>query len=134
MKKVNPFPSLSVLLPENVIEENDATVASYWKDGATCLLQVSSFLRKHGQQISAAQRLSERMAKGGEWFPFTLPNRIEGCEIAAAMTNGDEGTSWVHVYLVWEWLTVHLTVSGKGELSKCDWAWDAILSIRPVVM
>jgi len=134
MLKARPFPSVSLLLPGDVVEENDSTVASYWKQGDECLVQVSSFLRKDGQQISAAERLSERMANGGEWHPFSLPRQIEGCEIAAARTSDDQGLTWVHVYLVWEWLAVHVTVSGQGELSKYDWAWDALLSIRPVVM
>jgi hypothetical protein len=120
MKKVNPFPSVFLLMPDDVEEEIDSTVASYWKEGDSCLVQISSFLREHGQQVSASQRLSERMAKGGEWHPFDLPKQVYGCEMAAAVTSDDQGATWVHVYLVWEWLAVYATVSGHGELSKCN--------------
>src|SRR3974390_9384 len=134
VKKANPLPSVSVLLPDDILEDNDSTVASYWKEGDTCIVQISSFLRRHGQQVSATQRLSERMAKGGEWEPFNLPGQIEGCEIAAARTRDHRSMSWVHVYLVWDWVAVHVTMSGLGELLESDWAWDALLNIRPVVI
>ena len=135
MKSVHPFPSLSLLLPDDIAEDTDSNVASYWKrDDSTCLLQISSFLRKSGRQISAKQRLMERMRAGGEWQTVDLGLRIEGCDIAAASTKDGDDTSWVHVYLVWDWLAVHATVSRKGRSSTCDWAWDALFSIRPVVM
>ena len=63
-----------------------------------------------------------------------LSFKIEGCDVAAASTTDEEGTSWVHVYLVWEWVAVHATLSRKGEVSQCDWAWKALHSIRPVIM
>jgi len=134
MKRVNPFPSLSLLLPADVVEEIDSTVASYWTRGDTCLLQISSFLREQGPQVSAVQRLSERTGAGGRWGTVNLPHAIEGCDMAAASTKDDKGTSWVHVYLVWEWLTVHATVSYQDNSSNCDWAWNALFSIRPVIM
>ena len=134
MKRANPFPSVSILLPDDVVEDNDSTVVSYWRKGDTCLLQISSFLRERGPQVSAAQRLSERMGPGGDWQEFHLPQGIEGCETAAASTTNGRGTSWVHIYLVWEWLVVHATISQRVDLSTCDWAWNALFSIRPVIM
>jgi hypothetical protein len=134
MKKANPFSSMSILLPDDVVEDNDATVASYWRKGDTCLLQISSFLRERGPQVSALERLTQRMGAGGEWLAFNLPQEIEGCETAAALTTDDQGNSWAHVYLVWEWLAVHATVSRRETLSNCDWAWNALCSIRPVIM
>ena len=83
MKEANPFPSVSILLPDDIVEDNDATVASYWKKGDTCLLQISSFLREQGPQVSAAERLSQRIRAGGEYEAFDLPRQIEGCESAA---------------------------------------------------
>jgi hypothetical protein len=134
MKRVNPFPSLSLLLPDDVVEAIDSTVASYWTRGDTCLLQIRSFLREQGPQVSAVQRLSERTRAGGGWETVNLPHRIEGCDMAAASNKDDKGTSWVHVYLVWDWLAVHATVSHHGDSSSnCDWAWNALISIRPVV-
>jgi len=134
MKRVNPFPSLSLLLPDDVVEEIDSTVASDWTRRDTCLPQISSFLREQGPQVSAVQRLSERTGAGGGWETVNLPHTIENCDMAAASNKDDKGTSWSHVYLVWEWLTVHATVSHQGNSSNCDWAWNALFSIRPVVM
>ena len=114
MKRLNPFPSVSILLPDDIVEDNDPSVASYWREGDSCPLQLSTFYRQHGSQISAMNRLSDRMATGGQWLMFNLPGQINGCEIAAAAINDDEGTSWVHIYLVWEWVAVHATVSGHG--------------------
>jgi hypothetical protein len=136
MKAINPFPSFSILLPDEVAEDQQgSTVASYWITGDSCLLQVSCFRRDSGQQVSASQRLSERIEMGGTWKPFTLPREVQGCEAAAASMVDGQGTTWVHAYLVWPWLTVHATVSRQGDLSSpCEWAWEAISSIRPVVM
>jgi len=134
MKRTNPFPSLSLLLPDDIVEDSDTKVASYWKRDDTCLLQISSHLRVEGPQVSAIQRLSERMRAGGEWKTVSLGSTIEGCDIAAASTKDTEGASWVHVYLVWDWLAVYATVSHKDNALMCDWAWSALFSIRPVVM
>jgi hypothetical protein len=134
MKKVNPFPSLSLFLPDDVAEDTDSKVASYWKRDDACLLQISSYLRKSGPQISATRRLTERMRSGGGWQKVSLVRTIEGCDIAAASIRDREDTSWVHVYLVWDWLAVYATVSHRGQSPTCDWAWDALFSIRPVVM
>jgi hypothetical protein len=135
MKRVNPFPSLSLMLPDDVVEEIDPTVASYWTRENTCLLQISSFLREQGPQVSAVQRLKERTKTGADWEAVKLPRTIEGCDMAAASKKDDKGASWVHVYLVWDWLAVHATVSHQGDSSSnCDWAWDALFSIRLMVM
>jgi len=134
MKRTNPFPSVSILLPDDIVEDNDSTVASYWMAGDSCLLQISSFLREREPQFSAAQRLSERMEAGGEWKTFKLPQEIPGCETAAALTTDTQGVCWIHVYLVWGWLAVHATVSQRGEPTTCDWAWNSLASIRPTVI
>jgi hypothetical protein len=135
MKAINPFPSFSLLLPDEVAEHHkDSNVASYWMGGDTCLLQLSSFVRNSGEQVSAKERLSERKQRGGKWKSFDLPRVVDGCEAAAASTVDDHGTTWVHAYLVWPWLTVHATVSRQGDLSACEWAWEALSNINPVVM
>ena len=124
-----------MLLPDDVEEDHDsANVASFWMPGDACLLQVSCFRRDSGQQISASERMLERMNKGGSWKIFELPHRVEGCEAAAARTVDDSGTAWVHIYLVWPWMSIHVTVSRQGELSSCAWAWEAVATIRPLLM
>jgi hypothetical protein len=135
MKSIKPFPSFSMLLPDEIAENHeDAHVASYWITGDTCLLQVSCFRRDSGPQVSAAERVSERIKMGGNWKPFDLPCTVEDCDAAAARTVDESGTTWVHAYLVWPWMSIHVTVSRQGNLSTCDWAWEAFATIRPVVM
>jgi hypothetical protein len=132
--RANPFPSFSMLLPDGVTENHEETVASYWRRGDSCLLQISSFQRDSGPQVSAAERLSDRAKMGGIWKPFNLPREIRGCETVAASTVDDHGTVWVHAYLVWPWLTIHVTVSREKNLSGCEWVWEAVSSIHPTVM
>ena len=91
------------------------------------MLQVSSFRRDSGPQVSAAQRLFDRTKMGGTWQPFNLPQAIRGCEAVAASTVDEHGTVWVHAYLVWPWLTAHVTVSRQGDLSDCEWAMESRL-------
>jgi hypothetical protein len=134
MKSATPFPSLSLSLPDDIREDTDSSVASYWRRNDTCLLQLSSSLRNSGPQISAEQRLTDRMRAGGEWRKVNLERKIQGCDVAAASTQDGENSSWVHVYLVWDWLAVYATISHTRGPSTCDWAWDALFSIRPVVM
>jgi hypothetical protein len=134
MKRATPFPSLALSLPDDIEEDNDSTVASYWKQNDSCLLQISSFRRDRGPQVSATQRLMERMQARGDWKTITLTRAIEGCDIAAASIKDEQNTSWVHAHLVWEWLAVHATISTKDQLAVCDWAWDSLFSIRPVIM
>ena len=134
MKRIHPFPSFSLTLPEDVLEDQDQSVASYWRHGDPCLLQISSFFREDGPQVSANQRLSDRLRADGEWQIANLSRSIENCDVAAASTKDGQGTSWIHVYLVWEWLAVHVTVSREGDPRACNWAWDSVFSIRPTVM
>jgi len=129
---MQPFPSFSMQLPDDIQEDHDsADVASYWMPGDGCLLQISCFRRDTGPQVFASERISERMKKGGSWKPFDLPSRIDGCDASATRTVDDSGISWVHVYLVWPWLSVHVTVSRQGDLSTCAWAWEAVRPFAP---
>jgi hypothetical protein len=134
VKIAHPFPSVSLSLPDDVLEDHDSRVSSYWKAGDSCLLQLSCFVRETGDQVSAQDRLAARMGASLNWSLFELPRRPADCEVAAAKTIDVEATTWVHAYLVWQWLTIYVTVSQKADLQHCDWAWDALASIRPVVM
>ena len=133
MKKDNPFPSVLIELPDDVITKGEGTVVSYWRTDDMCLLQISSRLRSKGQQVSAAERLSDRQ-KEGNWQLFQLPREIKGCDTAAASTTDDKGNTWVYIYLVWEWLAVLVTVTREGGIEPCNWVWVAISTIRPVLM
>jgi hypothetical protein len=135
MKSTKPFPSFSLLLPDEVTEDHrDTNVVSYWIAGDSCLLQLSSFMRNSGKQIPATERLSERIRNGGQWKSLEVPHAANGCEAAAAQTTDDNGTTWVHAYLVWPWLSIHVTVSRNGDPLACEWPWAALSTIRPVLM
>jgi hypothetical protein len=47
MKAANPFPSVSLLLPDDVLENHDDRVSSYWRNGDTCLL-ICHYVLDHG--------------------------------------------------------------------------------------
>ena len=64
---------------------------------------------------------------------FSLPRKLEGCEVAAASMVDESGTTWVHVYLVWPSVAVHVTVSRQGQIEECNWAWDSLITIKAVV-
>jgi hypothetical protein len=131
MKISNPFPSISVFLPEDVLENHDDKVSSYWRKYDSCLLQITGVLTEQPEiQASATQRLSERILIQGTWRPFDLPRKPEGCEAAAATMVNDQGSCWVHAYFVWPSLEIHATVSRQGPLEGCEWAWDTLASIR----
>jgi hypothetical protein len=132
MKTLNPSPSISISLPEDVLESHDDGISSYWKKEDTCLLQISTFACESGAQVSAAQRLSERTIAQDTWRPFDLPQKPEGCETAAAAMINDQGAWWVHVYFVWPSLAIHAAMSRQGQLEGCEWALDSLASIRPV--
>lgn len=133
MRVTNPFSSIFLSIPEDASEDHDDRVSSYWRNGDTCLLQVSSCVRQTGVQISAAQRLSERTKTSEKWATFDLPRKPTGCDVAAAAM-ADEEASWVHIYLVWPWVAVYVTVSSEASHERCSWVWDSLASIRTVVM
>jgi hypothetical protein len=135
MRTVRPFPSLTIEVPDDRREDDDLTSCySCWMDGDSCLLQISSFVRESGDQVSAEDRLRARMQDGSGWSSFSLPAQPSGCEAAAAKTAGEDGTTWVHAYLVWPWIAIYITVSRQGDPQVCHWVWDAVASVRPVVM
>ena len=133
MKTIHPFPSISLSVPDEIREDTDDRVRSYWKVGESCLLQLSSYRREQGNQLSAAARLAERIQKGGTWTRIEIPNKPDGCDVASATTSDATGVSWTHLYLVWPEFSVYVTVSHEGTENDCKWIWDTIASIKPVV-
>jgi hypothetical protein len=131
MKVVSPFPTFCILLPEDLSENHDHDIISYWKSEDTCLLQLSSVGTSSIQQ-SASQRLFEQTMISGRWKSFELRQSPCGCESAAATMNAD-GVSYLQVYLVWPTCTVHATVSRQGQLDVCQWVWDLLASVQPKV-
>jgi hypothetical protein len=61
MKSVTPTGSHAIDLPDDVVEDIDGAVASYWIRGKDMALQRSSHFRFSGPQVSAAIRLQNRL-------------------------------------------------------------------------
>lgn len=132
MRVASPFPTFSILLPEDLLENHVDQVFSYWKKDDSCLLQLRSVGRLTIQK-SAKQCLLQQILFSDSWKPFELPRKPHGCESEAATTNVD-GTSYLHAYLVWPAFTVHATVSRQGQLDSCQWVWDLLGTVQGVVM
>jgi hypothetical protein len=121
-----------MLLPDEITEEADGRVSSYWIAGEPLLLQVSSYARQDGEQIGAMLRLQDRMAKSnGSWQIW--PKRLhhdKRVDEAIGETKDGSGLTWVHVYLVWPHISVYATISGPDELVRVEnnWAYEAVKS------
>lgn len=131
-RDVSPFESCLISVPEQVEEDIDGTVASYWLAGDDLLLQISSYVREHGLQIPAAMRLTERLCRGALQDVETFDIKIEGCpDTAAASWKDDDGVNWIGVYAVWPWITVFFTVSHPHrDVTPESWALMSIRSLR----
>src|ERR1700724_1228408 len=125
MKVTHPFPWFSIL-PDDIAEDREDTVASYWSNGDACLLRVSG----SGETLGRRFLPHVGYPSGAKWAGLAgrliFSREIHGCEAAAASRVADHGTTWIPAYLVWLWLSVHVTLSRQGDLSSCEWAWEAI--------
>ncbi len=121
-------------LPQEVREQYDGRVCSFWKDGKPLLLQLSSYLRAEGTQLGARGRLRERMAKHAEDWKAWDENLFPELSVdqATAEFLDESGLLWIHSYLVWPHLTVYATISGpEADVRKLDsWAMDALRSLK----
>jgi hypothetical protein len=132
-KFIKPTESYGLFLPPNILHRADKRVSSFWRDGDPVLLQTSSYSRGAGAQISASDRLQDRIAKHDvEWHIWVEP-LIGGTSIDQAIGEFEDvdGTLWVHAYFVWPHLTVYATVSGPAEKvrDRENWAWEGLKSI-----
>lgn len=133
LKTVNPTGSYTIKLPINVLENNDDRVTSYWLEGQEVLLQLSSYARIEGNQVSANDRLKDRLNAENLSDPKIESISISACPDCAAMSGiDDQGYRWIYCYAVWPDLTILITVSGRqSELAKHGaWAFDALKSIH----
>jgi hypothetical protein len=122
-------------LPANIEQEIDDKCASYWLPGCDVALQVSSYLRTEGNQISARRRMAARLSRGAPCRTQSVALGIGHCDCVAVSLLDQEGSEWIHVYLVWPDLAIYATVSGApfdvaGRAGQ--WALEALRSIRPV--
>lgn len=135
MKTLQPTESYQVSLPDDVVQEFDEEVSSFWRPHSRTALQLSSRARHSGSQVTARERLSDRMRTTQDvstWAPID-DFRGNWCPDAAAatLTKGN-GWVWTHAYLVWPDLAVYATISKPPhEPPDADaWAIQAVKSIR----
>jgi hypothetical protein len=127
-----PTDNYEISLPDDVVDDYDGRVSSYWIPGNSVLLQLSSTLRIEGGQVAAADRLRDLYLRSpADWISVDLlPMNFSG-ESAAARMKDEKGTTWIHIYLTTDTITVYATVSGPGrELGIDNWALEAIRGIR----
>ena len=135
MQRFQPSPSYEILLPDDVTIQSDERVCSFWIAGQPILLQVSSYIKQDADlPIPPASRLRDRIAKSSqgcrvwEGKSFLIP----GADHAVGETVDENGLHWVHAYIVWPHLTVHVTISGPDDLvhASHNWAQAAMESLR----
>ena len=139
MKVFQPTASYEISLPDDVVEEHDGRVTSYWRTGHSLLLQFSSTSRILGEQVTADDRLQDLYRRSpAEWSPCKISLQNFSGHCAAAQMRDKKGVAWIHAYLVTDRLAIHVTVSSPlTELETADnWAIEAVRTLRvppPVV-
>jgi len=136
-KRIRPSKSYEISLPRCVQEEYDGRVSSFWFAGEPLLLQLSSYIREDGPQVTARNRLQERIAKTpGNWTYWKRPlNENPQVDQATAELLDEHGVLWVHSYFVWSHLAVYATISGPPDVIRNpdNWAIKGLHSLEPIV-
>jgi hypothetical protein len=132
VKSVRPTSSYQLEIPEDVKEEQERVITSFWRDGQSLAVQLSSYIRNDGTPVSATVRLEERMAKSAVAWT-TMLTKV-GPDEAAAFYR-ENGTVWLFAYFVWPHLTVLATISGleMDVFDETSWAMQAVRSLSLVV-
>ena len=133
MKTVRPVNSYQITLPDDVAEQRDERVTSFWRSGSHSALQLSSYIRDSGPQVGAEQRLKERLEKSDTNLTLVQNFKASWCpDAAAAALTDDKGWTWTHIYLVWPDLAVYATVSRPPYEDRPaeNWAIEAVKGIR----
>jgi hypothetical protein len=138
-KLIKPSNSYELTLPSSIEEKYEGGVSSFWMPGEQLLIQLSSFIRKDGEQIDAATRLRDRIEKSSnptQWktLPVTLP-AMPNVDRAGSEITDENGVLWIHAYFVWPHLTVYVTISGPSEVVRNpgNWAFGGLRTMRPVM-
>jgi hypothetical protein len=134
MKTFRPSSSYQLDMPQQICEQCDGRVSSFWLDGRSLLLQLSSYIRGQGEQVGAQARLSDRFAKhdrqwkvwGEKIYPDATIDQATGEFI------DENGLLWLHSYIVWPHLTIYSIISGPKDVVRDpeNWAIQALKSIR----
>ena len=136
MKTVRLTSSYQIELPDDVNEAQERLVASFWRDGQSLALQLSSYIRNDGPQIPASVRLQEREASTAVvWTPMTSNIGSDKVPDEAAAFYSEDQTVWLFAYFVWPHLTVLATISGleRDVFDETSWAMRALRSLRLTV-
>jgi hypothetical protein len=132
MMVVSPTGSYQINLPDDVLQEYDDLVASFWRPASDCALQLSSRSQTE-EQVSAEQRIRDRIELvGGRWSSLPEFERKWAPHFAAAANLQEDGWTWMHIYLVWSDLSGHATKSKPAyEPPNVDrWAIEAVYSLK----
>ena len=136
MKTIRLTSTHELDLPDDLNEQRDIQLSSFWRASEPLLLQVSSYVRSEGSQVPAKQRLKERIEKmGGSWHKSNIRLHPDlSLDQAVAETIDPNGVAWMHAYFVWPHLAVYATVSGPPEcLADENWAVNALRTLRLVI-
>jgi hypothetical protein len=137
LKVVQPSPSYQLAVPEEVSEDHDGRTNSFWIPGGASLLQLSSYLRSTGEQISAADRLQDRISKTAAdwqlWSTSIYPD--SSADQATAEFVDERQGKWVYTYIVWSHLTILAVISGpKTQVDDAqNWALKALRTVKLTV-
>jgi hypothetical protein len=135
MKILAPSSSYQILLPDDIQDQTDGAVSSFWIKDEPLLLQTSSYARETGRQVNAEERLQDRMSKHSENWRL-WKQRVSG-DLAVDEAVGEyvdrNGVRWIHAYLVWPHLTIYATVSGPADQTRIEnnWALQSLSGIAP---
>lgn len=135
-RSIRPSNSYELSLPRTVAERHDAGVSSFWLANEPLLLQLSSYIRREGPQVTAQDRLRDRIAKTpGNWCAWkqSLSGAPDVDQAAAELLEG--GVLWMHCYLVWPHLTIYATISGPPGTVRDpnNWALEGLGSLTPII-
>ncbi len=133
MLSVSPTNSYQIRLPEDILQKHEDGVSSFWRPSSHSALQLSSYTRDAGAQVTAEQRLRERMElTGSDWAPLREFHSTTSPDFAAATLTNEDGWVWTHVYLVWPDLAVYATISKPPyeDRDAASWAIEAVENIN----
>jgi hypothetical protein len=133
-KIFKPSSSYQLVLPENVSEQSEEEISSFWLDGKPLLLQLSSYIRNKEKQVGARDRLRDRIGKHTQtWSIWPADIYYDSAvDQATAEFTDDNGILWIHSYLVWPHLAIYAIISGPEELvrDQNNWAIQGLKSVR----
>lgn len=137
LRVVKPASSYEVALPFDVREEHEGRVSSFWLDGSPLAIQLSSYIRQEGDQISATERLNRRIQKESHvWRRLERGLHSDRTvDQASAEFTDENDCTWIHSYLVWPHLAIYAIISGP-RLQVADennWALQALKSVHLVL-